>query len=270
MSSNVTETDTFSATVPAPAVADTTYPAVVLDALTKVASRCNYLLKSIKWDFGSTDAATFDSETEALLTALPHPQSRLGELNFWTQTAKPLVGTVKYLSNRIVGLSDTQKIVPVGISPINVNDPDWLVAFVGGKAVVSQMDIGGAAVAHFDLPVPLGGFLRNVTVWCQPLTGITHSGMPANKPTVTLSQISAQAGGFSATTIGSVTTDPSASTGAYDVLHGISVDVTFAMTQTLSTGGLLGYRIAVTGESGANAVAQGFCIAAITAKFARA
>lgn len=269
MSSNITESDTFPTSLQKPDVADTTYPTVVGQFHTDITNRTRHLQNSITWAFGTTNAATFDSEEEALLTSLPHPENRLGVLNFWSQIAKPLVGTIKYISNRVVGLSNTPLIIPMGITPINLGDQaNWAFGLISGKAVLRQANASGDEIAHFDIPVPLGGRLRNVTVWALPFTGVTHSAMPAVKPSFTVGQISSQAGGFSSTSIGSVT-DPSASTAAYDVLHAISLDTSFAMVQAPPTGALLGYRLAVTGESGANSIGDGFCIAAITLKFSR-
>jgi len=269
MSYNVNETDEFPTTIPVPEVGDTTYPAVVEDLVTRLSKRSRHIQNSITWNFGATDAATFDSETEDLLTSLPHPGTRLGALNFWSQIAKPVVGTIKWLSERIPGMSNLPKTVFVSMSPLNEGDPGWAYAELsGGKAILAQKTVAGGETAHFDLPVPLGGYLRDVTVWAMPLTGITHSSLPANKPVVEVSHISSQVGGLAKTALGS-TTDPAASTGAYDVLRGISVPLSFAMTQALGSGALLGYRIRVTGESGANSLADGFGIVAITAQFAR-
>jgi hypothetical protein len=262
------ETDEFASSVPIPDIGDTTYPATVAEMGEDLTKRTRHIQNSITWNYGAADTATFDTENESLLDSLPHPLTRLGALNFFSQIAKPVVGTVKYLSERILGLSVQPKKSFLSIAPLNHGDNDWAYALIGGYPVLSQVDVGGAAEAHFSIPTPVGGFLREVTVWALPLTGITHSGLPGTMPTVRAYRVESQISGLAGSILGTVT-DPSASTGAYDVLHPITLTVSSVMVQTLSSGALLGYRVRVTGEAGANAVGQGFCIAAITASFAR-
>lgn len=266
MSHNALEADTFTAAIPITDVDDTTYPDTEANMGVGLANRTRYLYNSIIWGFtGGADTATFDTETEELLTAIPHPYTRLGALNFFSQIAKPVVGTVKYLSERIPGLSASTKKTFVGLSGIG---HQFSFFEQGGIAILGQGDVSGDEVWHVEIPVPIGGFLRNVTVWGLPLTGITHSALPVTKPTITVYTVESQVPGLTGTSLGSAT-DPSASTGAYDVLHSISLDLSRAMTQTLSTGALLGYRLKITGEASTNAIAQGFAIAAITASFSR-
>lgn len=105
-----------------------------------------------------------------------------------------------------------------------------------------------SAAAHLGIElgglVPPGATLTEVKAFLNGGEGGAHAGVPANKPKIGLYEIDPTDGSFDYTI---EATDPSASTGAYDVDHTITV----AVERTVSKDKR--YLVEFVGESGANA-----------------
>lgn len=106
-------------------------------------------------------------------------------------------------------------------------------------------------VALNDVPLslPQGAVIKGATVRFTGAGG--HAGLPANKPQMILYKVSLTSG--SGTAIGSLTSDPSASVGAYETGHSITMP---AMSETVDNS-QYAYFLRLYCESGTNYVTGG-------------
>lgn len=110
----------------------------------------------------------------------------------------------------------------------------------------------GLSSAHFDLDIPDGATLTSVEVWV--LTSAPHAGLPATPPTAVLNKIAVETGSAS---LLSGETDQSADVTAYELPHSITLNAssTTPLSPSVIDNAAFYYRVKVTTESGANALA---------------
>jgi hypothetical protein len=117
---------------------------------------------------------------------------------------------------------------------------------------------GGAYGLYIPVRVPAKGTFSSVAVL---VTGAaTHAGVPATKPTLSLWKSSTVRS--AKTQIGATITDPSASVGAYDADHWITLSGLSEVVAADTT-----YFLKVTNEASTNAAAQGLRIGMCKAVF---
>jgi len=113
--------------------------------------------------------------------------------------------------------------------------------------IVRQNNVGGGDLIFFALPpLPRGCTILGVTADVKPEA--THTGVPGTKPLVQLEWVD-----YTTNTTNAVASqvDPSATTGAYDVMHAITAACSHAYNPSRV------YRVRMRGESGANALTSG-------------
>lgn len=133
-------------------------------------------------------------------------------------------------------------------------------SLVGGNWVYTngfwwQTDVAAAAKLWIPLRLPVGATLTTVTVFLSGATlagAAAHAGVPATKPKITLK--ASFPSSDTTTTLGTVigtATDGSASVGAYDTAHTITIS---GLSEVVT--GSKRYAVALEGENGANAAAN--------------
>lgn len=132
--------------------------------------------------------------------------------------------------------------------PDGASFTDWGFGGGGFDPAWKQLTIPGAAVPLFLFLDNLadGNELDEVIVSIEPGTG--HGGLPATLPQITLQSIEQSTNVVN--THGSAAVDPSASVGAYELVH----DITLVLTPLLIDLANRRYFIKYEGEAGANSV----------------
>jgi hypothetical protein len=120
-----------------------------------------------------------------------------------------------------------------------------------------QGSITGNLRVHFELDAPAGTTITSVSAnvmgaWASNV----HAALPASMPQLTMQEIDS---GGNASTILSAVTDSSATKAAYEASH--SIDATGLSITTVAG---RRYFVTVTGESGANSVAQALVVRGIS------
>ncbi len=159
-----------------------------------------------------------------------------------------LTNQCTFLKNRLPGADAA---IPIVVAPL-ARDLDvggeWDVA-VGG--VLLQVTAGGETVTLPWTGPPAGTLTRIDALVYGDYSSGGHAGMPAGMPGIHVYALDPVTGGLD--DLGSVA-DPSASLGAYETAHqisatGLSVDLSERLI-----------HVVVTGESGANALADSFAV----------
>lgn len=123
----------------------------------------------------------------------------------------------------------------------------------GGDLI--QTNVGAARIVAFPVCLPPGDDILTISVMLNGNLGAGHASLPGTMPSVSL--VSVDVAGTQ-TTIDTVA-DSSASVGAYDANH--LVTLTLGAPETIDGGEA--YSIVVTGEAGANSVANTLAIRSI-------
>jgi hypothetical protein len=254
----VTENDSFPTTVPAPDVGDVTYPAVVADAIDRLADRTRYHENTFN---GNYTAVAIDQltvgDTLQQFVNLP-PNSRVGALGAdsllspWRAIATPLLQNIRWLKQRLAGLRSGTVVLfyqPIIVDGSVNTTPRWRTTKnFSGVPVAVQVDNASTGNMSLGLPgLPCAGTITRVDVRIQGDPNSTHVGLPANMPSMAVNKYTATTGAISVLGTG---TDTSANLTAYRTLHTISVtglneDLTAAISNNF-------YDVKFTGEYGAN------------------
>lgn len=170
-----------------------------------------------------------------------------------------LLNTIYWLYNHIPPIAGSGLHVPItgAVNDAIVNVNGW--TFSG--ALWEQSDISIAPVLWVDIPVPRGYVLNQVHARVKGNGfGVgAHSSLPATKPTLTVYEMDPTNNNSILQTGGPVT-DASASVGAYDAAH--SIDIT-GLTWTIASD-IRKYMVKLTGEAGANSLANRLTLAGIS------
>lgn len=263
MSAIVNETDQFDEVVQTPIIGDKfTYPALVIDALTKLADRTRWLKNSI------TYTETSATETVKLVDASNHVQdivvpasTRLGS-NPITTAVAGLLNNIVFNRKRIWGATTTPvaefgaaRYFPVPINPYAganslVNfvpglDTPWALGGTAPEFFWFQNVNTGRPHMYFSVPqLPPMGVVNSFSATVRGGGG--HAGvMPALKPSITLYK----SDGINPSEAVAVANDLSASTPFYESQHDLSATFTEVLDRTTP----YNYFFEVTGESGAGA-----------------
>lgn len=147
----------------------------------------------------------------------------------------------------------------VPLSPV-YNLVSIFVAQAGATNVWLQTTTGSSEI-RFMIPHTVTGKINSISVRCAGGTGAQHAALPATMPLLRLLSIDLTTAGGTQTVVSSVT-DPSASVGAYETVHTLTLA---AIAQTISAN--QEYVISLAGETGANSVANAFRFSAIEVGF---
>ena len=253
MSSNVSESDTFPTTVPAPDISDVTYPAIVPDAFSRVASRTRFHENTLTGNYVGTalDQLTVGNSIQQYVP-IP-PDARVTAANPWRALATPLLQNFRWLKERLPGFKSGTHLLyyqPLIVDgSVNVT-PRWRSTVDGGSGVpvAIQVDNTSSGFMHLALPnLPTAGTLTTVTVRVKGDPNSTHGGLPANKPAFSVIRYTPTAGGYGVSVLGTAT-DSSADLATYRTAHTITLS---GLGEDLSTPNFF-FGVKFTGEYGAN------------------
>lgn len=162
--------------------------------------------------------------------------------------AQPIANRIEALIKRLGGAA-VGDIVPVPLNPLTTDITQWQFAFGVVPLAVNQASVVSAYGIYFELPQPKLGVLKDLTVRIAGASG--HVGLPGTMPTLKLYR---QDGGSTGAPVqvGATITDTSATTGAYELVHPLTIT---GLTEAMSGDSGNRYYILVTGEAGANSVA---------------
>lgn len=261
MSTNVTENDTFPATVPAPDVGDNTYPSVVADALDRLADRTRYHENTLIGNYIGT-ALDLLTTSPTLQQFIPLPQDgRLTPNNPFKAIASNLFQSFKWLKESIPGKAKGQTVVSFKPVPLNAHVASFAWASAWGSNVVNLVQTGTAStdIAYFQLPITVrAGTLVNVIAHLMGdvAGGNVHGGTkPANMPRIDLYRYTSTVSGETVTLVGGQA-DTSATAVIYDAAHGVTLSISESIAPSTTTYWVL----KVTGESGAGSLANALAI----------
>jgi hypothetical protein len=139
--------------------------------------------------------------------------------------------------------------IPIG-APIRNSNTRFS---IGSPGYWMQSDITDAGDLGFVINAPVGAVISRVAMYCRGRNSIyaaIHSALPASKP-----NISVYSGipGENNVALATLVTDPSASVAAYETPHYVEIT---GLSVTVAAG--TRYVVLISGESGANAVANAF------------
>lgn len=259
MSHAALETDSFPASIQVPDTADKTYPTVVANAETNLASRTRYHENTLTGNYIGTalDLLTA-AATLTQFVALP-TEARLGVLNPFKAIALPLFQNFKWLKENIIGFAKGEVIQY--FMPKAAHATGTWTSFSSGTVVnLIQATNASTDLVFFELPLAFRkGTLKAVHAGVLGDIGAANVhgvNLPAAMPRIDLYRYTATVSGVSSGLVGGQV-DTSATGAAYDAAHAITLS---GLNESLEPSATLFWAIRVTGESGANSLANKFTI----------
>lgn len=248
MSTDVTETDSYPSAIPTPVLGDRfTYPAVVTDALTKLASRSKYFASTLAGNSGTT-ASLAESDVGQLPESNTIVVPTTARSTLLYNLGYNLLGKIAGLRQYIWG--STTLFFHVPVNPVVESDggagqvnpgTNWTVSAASDFIKWNQATIPVAAPRlWWDIyGLPPAGRIQFIA--CE-LQGAAHGSLPGTMPILSLFR---QTAGNSPALVGSVN-DTSANTTAYASAHLLSVDIDEPIQPNCK------YFFRLEGEAGAN------------------
>jgi hypothetical protein len=262
MSSPVTEADTFSASVVAPDMLDTTYPADVRTGVGALASRTRWLLNTI--DNGGGVTVNFSDVTAqftGVLTPDPARFPATGVNNPLGFAIKRVMSNLRMLRRYSWGTGESNQFFPVASPPVMETSGSGGYQTPGSNALGTRYwtaqlyGTGSVAWQQLDVANP-AGLIWNI-VGLPPTGTISfmglmvkgagaHAGLPATMPKM---ELYSTVIGSGSSTLQATVTDTSANTTAYQSEHLTSVG---SLSVVIAQNTL--YSLIVSGESSTNAL----------------
>lgn len=217
---------------------------IALESVTRAAAEDGSALNPVLLQLANADNT---------LDALPLPnESQLGAANQIGVMGRRLAAWIRYTHERLLGFRAGTTTIYLPLMPVFHTPPatKWDVTIDGTLGRVLTMIDNDLTPVYLALPLPaIAGVIKEVGVYV--IGGAGHAGLPATRPRVRLIRPGNPAGVWADTELAAAD-DPSASVGAYQGVHTISLTNLNVVVQP-SAPSVWTY-LHVTGESGANSI----------------
>jgi hypothetical protein len=256
VSSILTESDSYDATVVTPETGDTDYPATVKAGRQSLANRTNFVLKRLQGE-GDTESLAETSATASEPALIVPADAIMGGGNLIKDLAQGLASRIKQIKNRAYGGNGSTWNYLVPPVPSFITGSEYELALSGSVVSLFQNDVSGPKIAYFNFAFPLLTPYATITRAFCYVQGISHGGtLPGSQPACTMSYHT----NFGTTANQFATgLDAQATAAAYDTAHIFELTVT-----PLTLGpGVIQMSATFTGEYGVGAAGlrlQGFML----------